>query len=51
MVVLTIANCVVRKILVDTGSSTNILYLAAYDQMKLGRDKLQPVNSLLVGFS
>ncbi len=51
VVVLTIANCVVRKILVDIGNSANILYLAVYDQTKLGRDKLQTINSLLVGFS
>ena len=36
--------------MVDNGSSTDILYLLAYQQMKLDKDKLQPMDALLVGF-
>ena len=34
----------------DNGSSADILYYPAFQQMKLGRDQLRPVNSPLVGF-
>ena len=34
----------------DNGSSANILYYPAFQQMKLGRDQLRLVNSPLVGF-
>ena len=34
----------------DNGSLADILYYPAFQQMKLGRDQLRPVNSFLVGF-
>ena len=34
----------------DNGSSADILYFPAFQQMRLGRDHLRPVNSPLVGF-
>ena len=34
----------------DNGSSVDILYYPAFQQMRIGRDRLRPVNSLLVGF-
>ena len=34
----------------DNESSADILYYPAFQQMKLGRDKLRPVHSPLVGF-
>ena len=34
----------------DNGSSEDILYYPAFQQMRLGRDQLCPVNSPLVGF-
>ena len=34
----------------DNGSSADILYYPAFQQMRLGRDQLRPVNSPLVGF-
>ena len=34
----------------DNGSSADILYYPALQQMKLGRDQLRLVNSPLVGF-
>ena len=33
-----------------SGSSADILYYLAFQQMNLGRDQLRPVNSPLVGF-
>ena len=33
-----IANYMTRKVLVDNGSSANILYYLAFQQMRLGRD-------------
>ena len=37
-------------VLVDNGSSTDILYYPTFQQMRLGRDQLRSVNSPLVGF-
>ena len=34
----------------DNRSSADILYYPAFQQMRLGRDQLHPVNSPLVGF-
>ena len=34
----------------DNGSSADILYYPAFQQMRLGRDQLRPVNSPLVSF-
>ena len=34
----------------DNGSSVDILYYPAFQQMRLGLDQLRPVNSPLVGF-
>ena len=39
-----------RRVLVDNGSSADILYYPAFKQMRLGRDQLHPVCSPLVGF-
>ena len=37
--------------MIDNGSSADILYLLAYQQMKLDKDKLQPMDASLVGFT
>ena len=34
----------------DNGSSTNILYYLAFQQMRIDRERLIPVNAPLVGF-
>ncbi|GAA0184157.1 hypothetical protein LIER_31446 [Lithospermum erythrorhizon] len=36
--------------LVDTGSSTDILYLSTYDKLGLPRNMLQPMHTPLTGF-
>ena len=50
VITLLIADYITRKVLVDNRSSTDILYYPAFQQMRLGRDQLRPVNSPLVGF-
>ena len=39
-----------RRVLVDNGSSADILYYLAFQQMNLGRDQLRPMHSPLVNF-
>ncbi|GAV83311.1 hypothetical protein CFOL_v3_26759, partial [Cephalotus follicularis] len=39
-----------KRILIDSGSSTNILYKHAFDQLRIPIDQLKPVKTPLVGF-
>ena len=50
VITLLISDYTTRRVLVDNGSSADILYYPALQQMRLGRDQLHLVNSLLVGF-
>ena len=50
VITLLIADYTTRRVLVDNGSSVDILYYPAFQQMRLGRDQLRPMNSPLVGF-
>ncbi|XP_030946064.1 uncharacterized protein LOC115970597 [Quercus lobata] len=50
VITLMIADYATRRVLVDNGSSADILYYPAFQQIRLGRDQLRPVNSPLVGF-
>ena len=36
--------------MIDNGSSADILYLPAYQQMRLDKDKLRPMDAPLMGF-
>ncbi|XP_057463797.1 uncharacterized protein LOC130753625 [Actinidia eriantha] len=45
-----IANFNVQRILVDNGSSADILFISAFNKIKMGLDKLHPFHSPLVGF-
>ncbi|GFS36340.1 hypothetical protein Acr_00g0045450 [Actinidia rufa] len=45
-----IANFNVQRNLVDNGSSTDILFISAFNKIKIGRDKLHPFHTPLVGF-
>uniref|UniRef100_A0A2N9ITY0 Retrotransposon gag domain-containing protein n=1 Tax=Fagus sylvatica TaxID=28930 RepID=A0A2N9ITY0_FAGSY len=40
-----------RRVMVDNRSSADILYLPAYQQMRLDKDKLRPMDAPLVGFT
>ena len=46
-----VANKTIHWILVDNGSSTNIIFASAFDKMGIGRERLEPVNTYLRGFS
>ena len=47
----TIANYDVKKILVDNGSSTNVLFYSTFSQMRLSIDRLRRVSTPLVDFA
>ena len=40
----------IHQVLVDNGSSADIIYLLAFQQMKLSKERLRPFTSLLVSF-
>ena len=50
VITLLIADYTTRRVLVDNGSSADILYYPTFQQMRIGRDQLRPRNSPLVGF-
>ena len=50
VITLLIADYTTKRLLVDNGSSADILYYPAFQQMKLERDQLCPMYSSLVGF-
>nr|XP_023895860.1 uncharacterized protein LOC112007733 [Quercus suber] len=39
-----------HRVLIDNGSSTDILYYPAFQQMRIDKERLIPTNALLVGF-
>ncbi|MCI29365.1 hypothetical protein A2U01_0050574, partial [Trifolium medium] len=46
-----ILNCDVRKVLIDSGSSTDILYWEAFKAMQLSDEQLKPYSGTLIGFA
>ena len=46
-----IANKTVHRVLVNNGSSADIIFASTFDKMGIGREKLEPVNAHLRGFS
>ena len=41
----------IHRVLIDNGSSTDIIFASALDKMGIGREKLEPVNACLREFS
>ena len=50
VVIVTIANHAIHWILVDNGSSVDILYWLAFQQMRIKQDRIKPFGSPLMGF-
>ena len=46
-----VANKTVHRVLIDNESSADIIFASAFDKMVIGREKLEPVNTHLRGFS
>ena len=46
-----VANKTIHRVLVDNGSSIDIIFASAFDRMGIGREKLEPVSTNLRGFS
>ena len=45
------ANKTIHRVLVDNGSSTDIIFASASDKMDIGKEKLEPISTHLRGFS
>ncbi|KAL5836642.1 hypothetical protein ACOSQ3_013811 [Xanthoceras sorbifolium] len=48
---LTVANCLIKQILVDNGSSTNVLFLGALREMHIDECNIVCHSTILVGFN
>ena len=46
-----VANKTIHRVLVDNGSSANIIFVSAFDRMGIEREMLEPVSTHLRGFS
>ena len=45
-----VANKTVHRVLINNGSSADIIFASTFDKMGIGREKLEPVNTHLRGF-
>uniref|UniRef100_A0A2N9GVB7 Reverse transcriptase domain-containing protein n=1 Tax=Fagus sylvatica TaxID=28930 RepID=A0A2N9GVB7_FAGSY len=51
VVTLEIAGYSTRRVLIDNGSSADIIYLTAFQQMRIDKNQLRPIETPLVGFT
>jgi hypothetical protein len=51
IITMTIAGFITKRVLIDNGSSADIIYLPAYQQMKIDKERLRPIDIPLVGFT
>ncbi|MCI01003.1 hypothetical protein A2U01_0022027, partial [Trifolium medium] len=51
MIQVQILNCDVKRVLIDSGSSADIMYWEAFKAMQLAREQLKPYNGTLVGLA
>ena len=51
VITITIVGFITRRVLIDNGSLTDIIYLPAYQQMKIDKERLRPIDIPLVGFT
>ncbi len=51
VVMMTIAGFITRRVLIDNGSSADIIYLPAFQQMKIDKEQLRPIDIPLMGFT
>ncbi|XP_059670776.1 uncharacterized protein LOC132316286 [Cornus florida] len=47
---LLVANCMIRRVLVDPGSSANIIIKTIFDQLEISSSSVRPTSSPLMGF-
>ena len=46
-----VANTIVHRVLIDNGSLADIIFASSFEKMGIGREKLEPINTHLRGFS
>ena len=46
-----VANKTIHRVLIDNGSSADIIFSSTFDKMGIGKEKLEPVSTHLRGFS
>jgi len=51
VIAIEVANCEIRKTLVDQGSSVDVLYWRTFKKMSLDEDAIIPLDEQIVGFS
>uniref|UniRef100_A0A2N9IQQ3 RNA-directed DNA polymerase n=1 Tax=Fagus sylvatica TaxID=28930 RepID=A0A2N9IQQ3_FAGSY len=51
VVTLEIVGYSTRRVLIDNGSSADIIYLTAFQQMRIDKNQLRPIETPLVGFT
>jgi len=51
VIAIVVANCEIRKTLVDQGSSVDVLYWRTFEKVNLNEDIIIPLDEQIVGFS